>query len=81
MGRGELRNDTAELTMTLAALAKAASNGEKPKKDLHVEFGKRLYKLVFEGKVGDLVEITECRPLSKTKSWRVVRVIQKAVQA
>jgi small subunit ribosomal protein S17 len=34
-----------------------------------------------EGKVGDLVEITECRPLSKTKSWRLVRVIQKAVQA
>ena len=31
--------------------------------------------------IGDLVEITECRPYSKTKSWRVVRVIQKAVQA
>jgi len=31
--------------------------------------------------VGDLVEITECRPLSKTKSWRLVRVVQKAVQA
>ena len=31
--------------------------------------------------VGDVVEITECRPYSKTKSWRVVRVIQKAVQA
>lgn len=31
--------------------------------------------------VGDLVEIAECRPLSKTKSWRLVRVIQKAVQA
>jgi small subunit ribosomal protein S17 len=29
--------------------------------------------------VGDLVEIAECRPLSKTKSWRVVRVAQKAV--
>ncbi len=29
--------------------------------------------------VGDLVEITECRPLSKTKSWRVVRVVQKAI--
>ena len=29
--------------------------------------------------VGDLVEIAECRPLSKTKSWRVLRVIQKAV--
>jgi len=34
-----------------------------------------------EGKVGDLVEITECRPMSKTKSWRLIRVLQKAVQA
>jgi small subunit ribosomal protein S17 len=31
--------------------------------------------------VGDLVEITECRPYSKDKSWRLVRVVQKAVQA
>jgi small subunit ribosomal protein S17 len=31
--------------------------------------------------VGDLVEITECRPYSKSKSWRLVRVVQKAVQA
>jgi small subunit ribosomal protein S17 len=31
--------------------------------------------------VGDTVEITESRPYSKMKSWRVVRVIQKAVQA
>jgi small subunit ribosomal protein S17 len=30
---------------------------------------------------GDVVEIAECRPYSKTKSWRVVRVLQKAVQA
>jgi small subunit ribosomal protein S17 len=29
--------------------------------------------------MGDLVEITECRPISKTKSWRLVNVIQKAV--
>jgi small subunit ribosomal protein S17 len=29
--------------------------------------------------VGDVVEIAECRPLSKTKSWRVVRVLQKAI--
>jgi small subunit ribosomal protein S17 len=28
---------------------------------------------------GDLVEITECRPISKTKNWRLVNVIQKAV--
>lgn len=27
---------------------------------------------------GDLVEIQECRPLSRTKAWRVSRVIEKA---
>jgi small subunit ribosomal protein S17 len=31
--------------------------------------------------VGDLVEIAECRPYSKDKSWRVVRVVQKAIGA
>ncbi len=30
--------------------------------------------------VGDLVEIAECRPYSKTKSWRLLKVVQKAVQ-
>ncbi|QIQ20333.1 30S ribosomal protein S17 [Zophobihabitans entericus] len=29
--------------------------------------------------IGDTVEIKECRPLSKTKSWTLVRVIEKAV--
>jgi len=28
--------------------------------------------------VGDLVEIMECRPISKEKSWRVTRVIERA---
>jgi small subunit ribosomal protein S17 len=31
--------------------------------------------------VGDTVEITESRPYSKTKSWRVVQVTQKVIQA
>lgn len=30
-------------------------------------------------KVGDKVVISESRPLSKTKRWRVVRVLEKAV--
>src|SRR5687767_10207636 len=30
-----------------------------------------------EAKVGDVVLITETRPLSKTKSWRLVQVIEK----
>ena len=29
-------------------------------------------------RIGDLVEIAECRPYSKTKSWRVVKVVKKA---
>ncbi|MGH2270276.1 30S ribosomal protein S17 [Anaerohalosphaeraceae bacterium U12dextr] len=29
--------------------------------------------------VGDVVEITECRPISKNKSWRLLNVVQKAV--
>ena len=29
-------------------------------------------------KLGDLVEIAECRPLSKTKSWTVTRLLEKS---
>jgi len=25
---------------------------------------------------GDLVEIKECRPMSRTKAWRVVRLVE-----
>ena len=31
-----------------------------------------------DSKQGDLVEIMETRPLSKTKRWRVTRVIERA---
>jgi small subunit ribosomal protein S17 len=31
-----------------------------------------------QAKVGDLVEVTECRPMSKTKSWRLLQIVQKA---
>lgn len=31
-------------------------------------------------KIGDKVVITESRPLSKTKKWRVSRIIEKAVE-
>ncbi|MDQ3186250.1 MAG: 30S ribosomal protein S17 [Pseudomonadota bacterium] len=29
---------------------------------------------------GDMVVIEECRPLSKTKAWRVIKLIEKAIQ-
>jgi len=31
-------------------------------------------------KEGDVVRIAECRPLSKTKNWRVIEVVTRAVQ-
>ena len=32
-----------------------------------------------EAGVGDTVDIMECRPMSKTKNWRLDKVVQKAV--
>ncbi|NBR27626.1 MAG: 30S ribosomal protein S17 [Betaproteobacteria bacterium] len=31
-----------------------------------------------EFKMGDVVTIEECRPISKTKAWRVAKLIEKA---
>ncbi len=33
-----------------------------------------------EARVGDRVSIIECRPLSKTKTWRLDKVLLKAAQ-
>ena len=32
-----------------------------------------------QAKVGDVVEIMECRPLSATKRYRLVKIVQEAV--
>jgi small subunit ribosomal protein S17 len=29
---------------------------------------------------GDVVRVSECRPLSKTKNWRVVEIVTRAAQ-
>ena len=34
-----------------------------------------------ESRIGDTVEIMETRPLSKTKNWRLLRVVTKAPEA
>ena|SRR5690606_3076608 len=33
-----------------------------------------------ECREGDLVAIEECRPLSRHKSWRLVKIVQRAAQ-
>ncbi len=32
-------------------------------------------------KAGDRIEIATCRPISKTKSWRLVKVVEKGLLA
>jgi len=33
-----------------------------------------------EGRVGDIVTVASCRPLSQFKSWRLVAVVKRAPQ-
>ena len=55
----------------------------------HPKYGKYLKRHVClhahdernEARLGDVVEIMECRPLSKTKSWRLVKIVRKAAEA
>ena len=55
----------------------------------HTKYGKYLKRqLKFQvhdpentSKTGDRVEITACRPLSKTKSWRLIRVVKEGLRA
>ena len=52
----------------------------------HPKYGKRIRRSTRyyahdearEAKLGDKVEITETRPISKTKRWRLVRVLGRA---
>ena len=34
-----------------------------------------------EAGLGDVVEVAECRPVSKTKHWRLIRIVEKAPAA
>ena len=44
----------------------------KKTRNLHVHDEK------FDSKIGDTVEIMETKPISKTKRWRVIEVIERA---
>jgi small subunit ribosomal protein S17 len=59
---------------------------EIPRLVKHARYGKYIRRRTIchvhdeqnESRVGDTVEIMETRPLSKTKHWRLVRVVTKA---
>jgi hypothetical protein len=33
-----------------------------------------------ESRTGDVVEVAQCRPISKTKQWRLVRIVERAAE-
>src|SRR5437660_10742245 len=61
---------------------------EIPRLVKHARYGKYIRRRTIchvhdeqnESHTGDTVEIMETRPLSKTKTWRLVRVVTKAPQ-
>lgn len=46
-------------------------------KYLHREAKFQVHDETNDSHLGDTVEIASCRPLSKTKSWRVLRVVER----
>lgn len=57
----------------------------KVKHPLYGKFMRRSTKLTAhdeanECQEGDVVAIEECRPLSKNKSWRLLKIIERATQ-
>lgn len=55
----------------------------KVKHPIYGKFVKKSTKLHIhdennECAIGDTVQISECRPISKTKSWTLVKVVEKA---
>ena len=55
----------------------------KVKHPIYGKFMKKSTKLHIhdennECAIGDTVQISECRPMSKTKSWTLVKIVEKA---
>jgi small subunit ribosomal protein S17 len=76
-------------TQTCVVISKSGNKSVKVAIDFKVKdpkygkYVKRRTKLAVHDErnqavIGDLVEIAQCRPYSKTKSWRLVRVVEKA---
>ncbi|MFN0137829.1 MAG: 30S ribosomal protein S17 [Phycisphaerae bacterium] len=66
------RDKTIKVTINFMVRHEKYGKFMKRSTELHVHDEKN------EAAVGDTVEICECRPLSKTKRWRLVNIVTKA---
>ena len=74
--QGRVVSDKMDKTITVAV-------ERKVKHPIYGKFIKRTTKLhahdeTNQCNIGDLVTISECRPLSKSKNWALVEVVTKA---
>ncbi len=79
-------------TLTAAVVSKSGDKSVtvaidyKVKHPKYGKYMKRRTKLAVHDEhnqsgVGDVVEIAQCRPCSKRKSWRLLKIVQKVEQA
>jgi len=84
--------DSKVKTLTAAVVSKSGDKSVTVAIDYkvkHPKYGKymrRRTKLAVhdernQSSVGDVIEIAQCRPLSKRKSWRLLKIVQKVEQA
>lgn len=74
--RGEVISDARDKTITVVFRYSAP----------HPKYGKIIRKRTTmhvhdpenAAKLGDIVEVMSCRPISKTKHWRLVQIVQRA---
>ncbi len=84
--------DSKPKTLTAAVVSKSGDKSVtvaidyKVKHPKYGKYMKRRTKLTVHDEhnqsgVGDVVEIAQCRPCSKRKSWRLLKIVQKVEQA
>jgi len=84
--------DSKVKTLTAAVVSKSGDKSVtvaidyKVKHPKYGKYMKRRTKLAVHDEhnqsgVGDVVEIAQCRPCSKSKSWRLLKIVQKVEQA
>lgn len=75
--RGTVVSDKMDKTITV----QVSTQKSHPLYSKRVKYSKKFkaHDEMNEAKIGDVVEIMETRPLSSTKHYRLIRVVEKAV--
>lgn len=76
--RGTVRSDKMDKTV----IVEVASRVKHPLYKKYVPYRKRFFAHDPKNEcgVGDIVDISECRPISKNKTWRVLKIVRRAVK-